>query len=65
MKLIVRIAAAQRQLKGMEEDHPFFLKRIEQFSPEQKILANQVFDDALQQMQDELERLRLELSQES
>jgi hypothetical protein len=48
----------------MEEDHPLFLKRIEEYSSEQKILANQVFDRALQKLKDELAQLRSERDQE-
>jgi hypothetical protein len=65
MKLAIRIAAVQRRLKRMEEDHPLFLKRIEEYTSEQKILANQVFDRALQKLKDELAQLRSERDQES
>ena len=44
----------------MEQDRPFFQKRIEEYSPEENILAISVFDRTLQQMKDELQRLLAE-----
>jgi len=46
----------------MEEDRPFFWDRIEEYSPEQKALAVRVFDQALNQMKDELQRLLADTS---
>jgi hypothetical protein len=62
MKLPVRIAAARRRLRRTDQDRPFFQKRLEEYSPEEKTLAISVFDRALQQMKDELQRLLAETS---
>jgi hypothetical protein len=60
MKLSIKIAAARRRLRRMEVDRSFFLKRIEEYSPEQKILAIKGFDRTLEQMKEELKCLRAE-----
>jgi hypothetical protein len=62
MKLPVRIAGVRRRLKRIEEDRPLFWNRIEEYSPEQKALAVRVFDQALNQMKDALQRLLAEIS---
>jgi len=62
MKLPVRIAAARRRLRRMEQDRPFFRKRIEEYSTEEKTLAINVFDRTLQQMKDALQGLLAETS---
>ena len=49
-----RIAAARRKLRQIRKDKPFFLKRIEEFTPEQKALAMTLFNRSLNAAQEEL-----------
>jgi hypothetical protein len=60
--LNTRIAAARRTLKRLQEDTAFFLKRIEEFTPEQKALAMTTFNKGLKTAEEELTNLLVKLS---
>ena len=62
MTLNTRIAAARRTLKRLQEDRTFFLKRIEEFTPEQKALAVTTFNKGLTSAEEELANLLVKLS---
>lgn len=48
-----RIAVTRRRLKRLQEDRPFFLERIEDFSSEQKVLEISIFDKSINEAQEE------------
>lgn len=62
MTLNTQIAVARRRLKRLQEDRTFFLKRIEEFTPEQKALAMTTFNKSLAAVEEELANLLVKLS---
>lgn len=57
MTLNTQIAVARRRLKRLQEDRAFFLKRIEEFTPEQKVLAMTTFNKSFTAVEGELANL--------
>lgn len=56
MKKNIHIAYLRRKIRQVEEDWPFFLQRIADFTPEQKRLAIKLVKSALESLRTELQQ---------